>query len=68
MLYYIIEINWRCTVMISAQKDINKLNSNETKLDLYALLGEGYKAMKEGREIGIESLKDRISQRRKEYE
>ncbi len=54
--------------MISAQKDINKLNSNETKLDLYALLGEGYKAMKEGREIGIESLKDRISQRRKEYE
>lgn len=54
--------------MISAQKDINKSNPNETKLELYALLGEGYKAMKEGREISIESLKGRISQRRKEHE
>ena len=63
-----IEMNWRCTVMISAQKDINKSNPNETKLELYALLGEGYKAMKEGREISIESLKDRVNQRRKEHE
>lgn len=54
--------------MLSAQKDINKSNPNEAKLELYALLGEGYKAMKEGREISTQSLKDRISQRRKEHE
>ena len=54
--------------MISAQKDINKSNPNEIKLELYALLGEGYKAMKEGREISIESLKGRINQRRKGHE
>ncbi len=60
-----IEMNWRCTFMILAQKEIDKSNPNETKLELYSLLGEGYKAMKEGREISIESLKDRISQRKK---
>lgn len=54
--------------MILAQKDINKSNPNEIKLELYALLGEGYKAMKEGQEISIESLKDRINQRREEHE
>lgn len=54
--------------MISAQKDINRSSPNEAKLELYVLLEEGYKAMKEGREIGTESLKDRIIKRRKEYE
>ncbi len=64
----ILYIETRCVVMMSAQKDINKSNPNEIKLELYALLGEGYKAMKEGRESSIESLKDRINQRRKEHE
>jgi hypothetical protein len=54
--------------MISTQKDINKADLNEIKLELYALLGEGYKAMKEGRESSIESVKDRITKRRKEHE
>lgn len=54
--------------MISAQKDINKTSPNEVKLELYALLGEGYKAMKEGRESSIESVKNRTIKRRKQHE
>lgn len=39
---------------------------DEAKLELYALLGQGYKAMQEGRESSIEEVKERIKQRREQ--
>lgn len=39
---------------------------DEAKLELYALLGQGYKAMQEGRESSIDEVKERIKQRREE--
>lgn len=54
--------------MISTQKDLNKNNLNEVKLELYTLLGEGYREMKDGQEISVETLKKTITKRRKKYE
>lgn len=53
--------------MIPAHKDV-KVAHNEVKLELYTLLGEGYKAMKEGKESNINSVKERIITRRKQNE
>lgn len=39
---------------------------DEAKLELYALLGQGYKAMQEGRESSIEEVRERIKQRREQ--
>ncbi len=39
--------------------------STEAKLELYSLLGEGYMAMKEGRESSLDEVEERIQQRRK---
>ncbi|MCM1246533.1 MAG: hypothetical protein NC293_12900 [Roseburia sp.] len=39
---------------------------DEAKLELYTLLGQGYKAMQEGRESSIEEVKERIKQRREQ--
>jgi len=39
---------------------------NEEKLELYALLGSGYKAMQEGRESSLQEVKERIEKRRNE--
>ncbi len=39
---------------------------DEAKLELYSLLGQGYKAMQEGRESSIEEVKERIKQRREQ--
>jgi hypothetical protein len=38
----------------------------ENKLELYRLLGEGYKAMKEGRTSSIDDVVERMEIRRKE--
>lgn len=37
-----------------------------SKLELYRLIGEGYRAMGEGRESTIEEVEERIRQRRAE--
>lgn len=39
---------------------------DEAKLELYTLLGQGYRAMQEGRESSIEEVKERIKQRREQ--
>ncbi|MCM1498480.1 MAG: hypothetical protein NC124_08435 [Clostridium sp.] len=52
--------------MLTAISDIKEeINENETKLELYRLIGEGYKAMQEKREITLEDLEKKKEQRRK---
>ena len=51
--------------------ETNKQSNNETvsdkdKLELYRLLGEGYKAMRDGRESSLEEVISRLQTRRKE--
>jgi hypothetical protein len=47
-------------------KTVIKNASDTEKLELYRLIGEGYKAMKDGRVSNIEDVKERMNQRRKE--
>ena len=50
--------------MLAAKaKDLAK-KQKEAKLELYSELGEGYKAMQEGRESGINEVVKRMEQRR----
>lgn len=37
-----------------------EINENEAKLELYRILGEGYKAMYEKREITLEDLEKKM--------
>jgi len=53
--------------MLVAKKDNYKETPNEVKLELYTLLGEGYKDMQEGKESSIESVKERMAKRREQY-
>ena len=39
---------------------------DEATLELYSLLGQGYKAMQEGRESSIDEVKERIRKRREQ--
>lgn len=39
---------------------------DEATLELYSLLGQGYKAMQEGRESSTEEVKERIWKRREQ--
>ena len=51
-------------LIANAQKAIEQ--SDESKMELYKLLGEGYQAMQEGRTSTIEEVKEKINLRRKE--
>lgn len=44
----------------------NKKRENEEKLELYRLLGEGYKAMQDGRESTLDEVVERLNARRNE--
>ena len=44
--------------------DLAKKKQKEAKLELYSLLGDGYKAMQESRESDINEVAKRIEQRR----
>ena len=48
-----------------AQKEVR--SSDASKLELYRLIGEGYKAIQDGRVSPLEDVKERIDKRRKEY-
>lgn len=41
-------------------------NTDASKLELYRLIGEGYKAMQEGRISSMEDVRERIKKRRAE--
>lgn len=45
---------------------MEKENTDATKLELYRLIGEGYKAMQEGMVSAIDDVCERIKKRRAE--
>ena len=50
-----------------AAKAQNMAEVNDTaKLEFYRLIGEGYKAMQDGRTRTIEEVREKIDQRRKD--
>lgn len=47
--------------MLAATSSIKEeIEENETQLELYCLIGEGYKAMQEKREITLEALEKKM--------
>lgn len=51
-------------MLAAKQEDIKK--EDISKLELYRLIGEGYKAMQEGRMSTIEEVEMRVAKRRAE--
>jgi len=54
--------------MLSAKPQMvdKKMDMETKKLELYRLLGEGYKAMEEGRESTLDEVVEKLEQRRAE--
>ncbi|MCM1101038.1 MAG: hypothetical protein NC398_06605 [Acetatifactor muris] len=52
--------------MLAIKSQTVKDTSDTAKLELYRLIGEGYKAMQDGRTCTIEEVKEKLEQRRKE--
>lgn len=65
------EMKWRIERMMMMMLAANRQSSNENinneeKLELYRLIGEGYKAMHDGRESSLEEVVERLQIRRNE--
>ena len=43
-----------------------RTKKDEATLELYSLLGQGYKAMQEGRESSIDEVRERMQKRREQ--
>lgn len=62
----------RCSIrkgvinMLATKPQTTAETSDSTKLELYRLIGEGYKAMQEGRTSTIEEVREKLEKRRKE--
>ena len=52
--------------MLAIKAQPAKETSDTAKLELYRLIGEGYKAMQDGRTSTIEEVREKVEQRRKE--
>ena len=52
--------------LAEAEKDVANYESDVARLELYRLIGEGYKAMEEGRGSTLEEVKERMKKRREE--
>ena len=52
--------------MIAANSRRTVETSDTAKLELYRLIGEGYKAMQEGRTSTMEEVREKLEIRRKE--
>ncbi|MCM1038670.1 MAG: hypothetical protein NC314_07540 [Roseburia sp.] len=52
--------------MIAAKSEMMAEKSDIAKLELYRLIGEGYKAMQDGRTSTIEEVREKMENRRKE--
>ena len=50
--------------LTEVEKEIADYDSDVAKLEFYRLIGEGYKAMEEGRGSTLEEVKERIKKRR----
>lgn len=55
-----------CVHMLAIKDQQAKETSDTAKLELYRLIGEGYKAMQDGRTSTIEEVREKVEQRRKE--
>ena len=52
--------------MLATKPQITTETSDSAKLELYRLIGEGYKAMQEGRTSTIEEVREKLEKRRSE--
>lgn len=52
--------------MLAAKAQDTAEVNDAAKLEFYRLIGEGYKAMQEGRTSTIEEVREKIGQRRKD--
>lgn len=52
--------------MLAAKPQVAIESSDTAKLELYRLIGEGYKAMQDGRTSTIEEVREKLEKRRKE--
>ncbi|MCM1287871.1 MAG: hypothetical protein NC240_06125 [Clostridium sp.] len=50
--------------MLATKPQITLENEDAEKLELYRLIGEGYKAMQDGRTSTIEEVREKLEQRR----
>jgi len=55
-----------CDCMVSTKSQAVAETSDIAKLELYRLIGEGYKAMEESRTSTIEEVKEKINKRKAE--
>ena len=52
--------------MIATKPQIVAETSDTAKLELYRLIGEGYKAMQDGRTSTIDEVREKLNKRREE--
>ncbi len=52
--------------MLAIKPQPAKETSDTAKLELYRLIGEGYKALQDGRTSTLEEVREKVEQRRKE--
>ena len=52
--------------LVETERELADYHSDVAKLELYRLIGEGYKAMEEGRGADLAEVKERIKKRREE--
>lgn len=55
-----------CDYMLATKPQAVTETSDVAKLELYRLIGEGYKAMQDGRTSTIEEVRGKLENRRKE--
>ena len=55
-----------CDCMLATKPQAVVETSDTAKLELYRLIGEGYKAMQEGRTSTIDEVRGKLKQRREE--
>lgn len=53
---------WDCMLAANAQQAIEPIDT--TKLEFYRLIGEGYKAMQDGRTSTIDEVREKLNKRR----
>lgn len=55
-----------CDCMLATKSQVVVETSDTAKLELYRLIGEGYKAMQEGRTSTIDEVREKLKKRREE--
>ncbi len=55
-----------CDGMLATKVQQSIQQTDAAKLELYRLIGEGYKAMQDGRVSSIDEVRDKLNQRREE--